>query len=316
MDRGIFQNSIWNNVAEFRVFFYIVGNAVWKEEGIYMGDIHIKRGQFLRSYRNLREDLMYVENNAIKYYSISNLKKITDKLETDGRIKKEETRLGTLFTVINYSYYQGFNRFIDDNQERRENAERTEQEQNKNNKKKDNKENKDIYITTTEEEQPKTGNDNLVAPIDADSIKQDNKPVTDIGADPIQQEEKSVARVGADTTKQINPVEEIERCYLKIRNRNMCSSKDMFDIVEVYEKYKNPNFIIETMKIAARENKARNGRLTINSFSYFMPIFQEEWEKLNIQKEGAKSGSTSRNSRKDFKFDKSQFLWNGGESGI
>src|SRR5690625_1826976 len=106
IDRKIFDSMIWNNIAEFRVFFYILGNAVWKEEGIKIGDIFVGRGQYLRSYRNLREDLMYMENNAIKYYSISYLKKIIDNLVADGRLKKKETRLGTLFTVVNYSKYQ------------------------------------------------------------------------------------------------------------------------------------------------------------------------------------------------------------------
>ncbi|MCF6466379.1 hypothetical protein [Clostridium sp. Cult2] len=299
IDRGIFQNDIWNNVAEFRVFFYIVGNAVWKEEGIYMGDIHVKRGQYLRSYRNLREDLMYVENNAIKYYSISHLKTITDKLKSDGRIEKQETRLGTLFTVLNYGYYQGFNRFEQPNQEQLENGERTEQEQNKNNKKKDNKDKNDIYITTIADEQTETGKD---------------IPVADMDADFIQQEEESVAQVGTDPTKQINPVEKIERHYLQIRNRNMCSSKDMADMVNVYEKYQDIDFIARVMKSAAEENKARNGRITINSFSYFMPIFQDEWEKMNMQKEGVKNGPTPRDSKQNFKFDKSQFLWGGGEN--
>jgi len=142
IDREIFDNSIWQNPAEFRLFFYILGNAVWKDEGIKFGDVSVKRGQYLRSYRNLREDLMYTENNAIKYYSLSHIKKLADKLVNDGRIEKEETELGTLFTVVNYGKYQWEQGFINDNQERRKNEERTEREQNENNKNKDNKDNK------------------------------------------------------------------------------------------------------------------------------------------------------------------------------
>ena len=168
--------------------------------------------------------------------------------------------------------------------------------------------NKDI-ITTKESKQTKTGNP--VADMDADSIQQDDL-VAQIGAVPIKQDLKPVARVGAVPTKQASPVEKIEKMYLKIRNRNMCSSKDMMDIVEVYEKYKDIDFILSTMKTAAEENKARNRRLTINSFSYFIPIFQEKWEKLNLQKEGVKCEPTSRDSKKSIKFDKSKFLWNGG----
>lgn len=147
VDREIFDNSIWNNVAEFRLFFYILGQAVWKEAGVNIGGILVGRGQYLRSYRNLREDLVYTENKAVKYYSISHIKKITDKLVADERLKKEETELGTLFTVVNYCIYQGFERFENDNREQSENGQRTEQEQNKNNKKKDKKDNNKDYIS-------------------------------------------------------------------------------------------------------------------------------------------------------------------------
>lgn len=175
--------------------------------------------------------------------------------------------------------------------------------------------NKYIITTTIKDESLKTGNSNPVADMDADSIQQDDL-VAQIGADPIKQDQESVAPVGAAPTKQVSPVEKIERAYLKIRNRPMCSSKDMIDIVNVYEKYKDIDFILGVMKTTAEENKARNGRITINSFSYFMPIFQDEWNKRKAREEGVKYGPTPRDSRKNFKFDKSQFLWNGGENSL
>ena len=158
---------------------------------------------------------------------------------------------------------------------------------------------KDIITTTNINNQlSETGNNDPVADMDADSIQQDDL----------------VAPIGAGPTKQVNPVQKIERVYLQIRKRPMCSSKDLGDIVEAYEKYKDTDFIIRVMKTASEENKTRNGRLTINSFSYFMPIFEEEWNKQKAREKGGKHGSTPRNSRKNFKFDKSQFLWNGGEN--
>lgn len=157
VDREIFSNSIWTNVAEFRMFFYILGNAVWKESGIMMGNVLVGRGQYLRSYRNLREDLVYLENNAIKHYSLSHIKTTTDKLVKDGRLEKTETELGTLFTVCNYELYQGFERFKKQNTEQSENAERTEKERRENNKKKDNKDNKELYKDIVEYLNLKTG---------------------------------------------------------------------------------------------------------------------------------------------------------------
>lgn len=142
VDREIFEHGIWTNVAEFRIFLYILGKAVWKEEGTKVGDVNIARGQYLRSYRKLREDLMYIENNTVNYYSISQIHRIVEKFVKDGRLKTEKTPLGTLFTVCNYSKYQGFDRFQKDNPEQQKNGEGTAKEQHQNNKKKGNKDKK------------------------------------------------------------------------------------------------------------------------------------------------------------------------------
>lgn len=140
--REIFENPIWEDVPKFRIFFYIYGNAVFSEKGITKGNVHIKRGQFLRSYRNLREDLQYIENRSIKKYSLSMISRKIDQLVKENRLEIEETELGTLFTVVNYSIYQGLSnyKFNNENAERTEreqleNADGTEREQNENNNK-------------------------------------------------------------------------------------------------------------------------------------------------------------------------------------
>ena len=55
--REIFANPIWQDIPKFRIFFYIYGNAVFSKDGALVGGMELKRGQFLRPYRNLREDL-------------------------------------------------------------------------------------------------------------------------------------------------------------------------------------------------------------------------------------------------------------------
>ena len=126
--REIFENPIWEDVPKFRIFFYIYGNAVFSEEGVQKGSVHIGRGQFLRSYRNLREDLQYIENRSIKKYSLSMISKKIEQLVKEKRLKVEDTEYGTLFTVVNYSIYQGLSNYKNEN----ENAERTDKEQNEN----------------------------------------------------------------------------------------------------------------------------------------------------------------------------------------
>lgn len=109
--RDIFLNPIWFDITKFRVFFYIVGNAVFSHNGVRIGDLHVKRGQFLRSYRNLSEDLQFIENKMIKKYSVSIISRKINQLVNEGRIEVEETELGTLFTVKNYEIYQGFDTY-------------------------------------------------------------------------------------------------------------------------------------------------------------------------------------------------------------
>lgn len=142
MSRDVFNHDIWNDVPKFRIFFYIVGNAVFAEQGVKKAGINIGRGQYLRSYRNIRQDLVYYDNNAEKLYSLGMIKNKIDSLVEDKMIQIEETRLGTLFTVVNYAVYQGFDHYRGGGSEQQMNSERTANEQpvnNNNNVKKVNK---------------------------------------------------------------------------------------------------------------------------------------------------------------------------------
>lgn len=104
--RQIFRNGIWKSILEFRLFLWLIGNAVFSHEGINYGDVQVKRGQYLRSYRKLQNDLSYIENHQIKTPSLSAVKRAIDKLISKGMIITLETELGTLFSIINYEKYQ------------------------------------------------------------------------------------------------------------------------------------------------------------------------------------------------------------------
>ncbi|MFA5307747.1 MAG: hypothetical protein WC365_09920 [Candidatus Babeliales bacterium] len=127
-DRAIFENEIWKHTLKFRLFFYIYGNAVFSEAGVDKGGIHISRGQFLRSFRGLQDDLEYIENHAVKRYSLSQIKRAVDELATEKRINFTVVSLGTLFTVLNYEQYQGFEQFNNRSIEQRKNTVGTEKE--------------------------------------------------------------------------------------------------------------------------------------------------------------------------------------------
>lgn len=109
--REIFESTIWEDVIKFRIFFYIYGNAVFAKEGTDVAGIHLKRGQYLRSYRNLQKDLSYIEKRHQKVYSLNTIRKKVESLVKEKRVGIESTDYGTLFTVVKYEEYQGFERY-------------------------------------------------------------------------------------------------------------------------------------------------------------------------------------------------------------
>ena len=153
--REIFENPIWTDVIKFRIFFYIYGNAVFAKEGTRVGDIHLKRGQYLRSYRNLQNDLTYMEKRAFKTYSISTIESKIKQLVKEKRIQIESTDYGTLFTVLNYEEYQGFERYQKSLSEQQPHSNRTATERHPNNNKNVNKDNNKDSLSPKDDQKEK-----------------------------------------------------------------------------------------------------------------------------------------------------------------
>jgi len=137
VSRGIFENEIWTDVVKFRIFFYILGKAVFSKDGIKQAGIHIERGQYLRSLRNLQDDLSYKEGrgNAIKKYPLTTIQRKIKSLEKEGRITTKSTEYGTLFTVVNYALYQSLDNYKNKSMEQQWNSDGTAMEQQWNNNK-------------------------------------------------------------------------------------------------------------------------------------------------------------------------------------
>lgn len=139
--REIFDNPIWKNIVEFRLFFLIYGNAVFSDEGVRLADdLVLQRGEWCRSTRKIQEDLTYIENRQVKTYSTSVINRCIKKLEQSQRICTRIHDLGTVFTVLNYEQYQGFSNYglgnLERNLEHSGNSVGTVEEQSGNNNKK------------------------------------------------------------------------------------------------------------------------------------------------------------------------------------
>lgn len=139
ISRTIFSSDIWNDIPKFRIFFYILGKAVFSEDGVMVAGIRLERGQYLRSMRGLQDDLAYKEGrgNAIKKYPLPTIHRKIKSLVNEGRIEVKSTEYGTLFTVVNYALYQGLSNYKNGSVEQQRNSYGTAMEQQWNNNKND-----------------------------------------------------------------------------------------------------------------------------------------------------------------------------------
>jgi DnaD/phage-associated family protein len=107
LHRKILDNELWHDVTTFRLFTLLLLQAVHKD-GVKIKGIELKRGQYLRSYSKLAEDLEYKEGRGYKKASKSTILRSVKKLIDEGMVTVSETKHGTLFTVLKYQEYQGF----------------------------------------------------------------------------------------------------------------------------------------------------------------------------------------------------------------
>lgn len=107
LHRKIMDNEIWSDPTTFRLFTLLLIKAS-HTDGFVTNGVTLNKGQYIRSYSKLSEDLAYKEGRGIKKVSKSTIKRSIDKLITNNIITVHETGLGTLFTVLKYHLYQEF----------------------------------------------------------------------------------------------------------------------------------------------------------------------------------------------------------------
>jgi hypothetical protein len=98
-NRSIIESEIWCSPFAIRLYLLLSSRAVQKEY-VMVNEVKVKRGQYLRSYSLLAEDLMYVENGNMRIPSKTTIKKNVDRLVKYAYITIEETFYGTLFTLL------------------------------------------------------------------------------------------------------------------------------------------------------------------------------------------------------------------------
>ncbi len=215
----------------------------------------VKRGERITSELQLAERWGWSRNKVRKF--LDDLKK-----EQMLEVKKDKRK--TVLKVVNYNTYQVSKTLKSTTESTRD--ETTERQQ-----KDINNNDNNIYtaITIIEDELQKTGNINPVAPVDADSTKQDEDIIDKLN---------SVEEIKS-------PLQKIENHYReKVLQRTIVPPKDLEAILQIYEKGYPVDFIIQCIDFACeRYKKNNNGKLNIKSFKYFIPVIEDEWEKQKLR---------------------------------
>lgn len=92
-------DAIWGEQLTLRLYLLLLVRA-GQEDNVWVNEVKVEKGQYIRSYSSLADDLQYVANGKLKVPSVSEMKQSIDHLEELGLIKAEETKYGNLFTIL------------------------------------------------------------------------------------------------------------------------------------------------------------------------------------------------------------------------
>jgi len=109
IDRKIFTSDIWSaSPWKLKIWLYLIGKANWGDSKQPYGltGIKLKRGQTLRSYRQIAKDCAYKIGYRTKKPSLATIRRICEELTKEQRITHRTEQSGTLFTILNYNALQ------------------------------------------------------------------------------------------------------------------------------------------------------------------------------------------------------------------
>jgi len=246
LNRDVLEVDLWKEIIQFRLYVLILTQAT-RQEGRIVHGVSLKRGQYLRAYSKLIEDLGYREGRGEKKYSKSTIKRSIDKLVLKKLITVEDTNMGTLFTLLNYEEIQanGFVDFFSPSisgtiTERYKNEDGTNSERYKN----DDGTNEELYQEREEKEEK------VEKEIDLTDETMPTLPET---------KHEKADRVAA-----------ITECFLQLRNRGgFLSSKDMIAIEKVASLHFSLATLLMWMKEVHSNFRKKSPQASINSMAYY-----------------------------------------------
>lgn len=106
--------GIFKHQFDFRLLMLIITHATFKDEYEY-DNFTLKKGQYLRSYRKLSDDLIYVENKKEIKPSLKQIQNSVRRLTEYGFLSVKHSQQGTLFSLSESLINQCFEPIEDEN---------------------------------------------------------------------------------------------------------------------------------------------------------------------------------------------------------
>lgn len=250
LNRDVIEVDLWKEIVPLRLYLLLLIRAT-REDGRIVSGVPLKRGQYIRAYSKLVEDLGYREGRGEKQYSKSTIKRSVDKLVKKRLITVEETNVGTLFTLLNCEEIQtkGFVDFFCPSFR----GTTAEPSENKG----------DTKVEQNQEREKKAG-------------KEKDQP----GEPLIEEKPDQAARINAITER-----------FLQLRNRGaVLSAKDMNTIEKVARMEIPLEKLLNWMESIHANYQIKSPQQRIHSMAYYEAAIltrlgKNEWQRKKVQKE-------------------------------
>lgn len=99
IEREMFATDIFKYLVDFRLYFLICSQAMFKDD-VPAGNIILKKGEWLRSYRQLQKDLEYIDGRTTRQPGIATIKRSVERLIAERLICTRTEETGTVFRVL------------------------------------------------------------------------------------------------------------------------------------------------------------------------------------------------------------------------
>ncbi|RBP00198.1 hypothetical protein [Rossellomorea aquimaris] len=98
LEKDMVETEIFHHPEDIRMYVWILIHATHKD-GVQVGDVVLREGQYIRSIGKLQEDLWFYNGKKKDAYATSRIQRSIKRLEKCGWLKAEKFKHGFIFTV-------------------------------------------------------------------------------------------------------------------------------------------------------------------------------------------------------------------------